>query len=96
MSCDACGEAATGPPATVTTDAAGGVRHRTVCQGCAAGAAARPRQPVRMCVRCERITSAPVLVAEVHQGTGPGFNVYACPDCAPRLPELPDALDLLG
>ncbi|MFZ3569586.1 hypothetical protein ACOKM5_21495 [Streptomyces sp. BH097] len=28
------------------------------------------------------MTHEPVLVAEVHQGTGPGFNVYACPPCA--------------
>ncbi|WP_425831953.1 hypothetical protein [Streptomyces fractus] len=39
-------------------------------------------RPVRMCVWCEVITNEPVLVAEVHQGTGPGFNVYACPECA--------------
>ncbi|GAA2488105.1 immunity 49 family protein [Streptomyces gobitricini] len=31
----------------------------------------------------------------VHSGSGPGFNVYACTDCAPQLPDLPDALDLL-
>ncbi|MFD7295954.1 hypothetical protein ACFV9W_21950 [Streptomyces sp. NPDC059897] len=39
-------------------------------------------RPVRMCVWCEVMTREPVLVAEVHQGTGPGFNVYACPQCA--------------
>ncbi len=53
------------------------------------------RKPVRMCVRCDRITEAPVLVSEVHAGSGPGFNVYACHDCAPRIPRPPDALDLL-
>ncbi|MFZ3595592.1 hypothetical protein [Streptomyces sp. BH104] len=42
----------------------------------------RDHRPVRMCVWCEVITHEPVLVAEVHQGTGPGFNVYACPACA--------------
>ncbi|MHC5262439.1 hypothetical protein ACYSUO_31525 [Streptomyces sp. UC4497] len=41
-----------------------------------------PHRPVRMCVWCEVMTHEPVLVAEVHQGTGPGFNVYACPQCA--------------
>lgn len=41
-----------------------------------------PLRPVRMCVWCEVMTHEPVLVAEVHQGTGPGFNVYACPPCA--------------
>lgn len=46
-------------------------------------------RPVRMCVWCEVITDEPVLVAEVHQGTGPGFNVYACPACAPPVPPRP-------
>ncbi|MER7106266.1 hypothetical protein [Streptomyces sp. NPDC000229] len=54
------------------------------------------RRPVRMCVRCDRLTEAPVLVAEVHAGSGPGFNVYACPECAPHVPKPPDALDLLA
>ena len=53
------------------------------------------RQPVRMCVRCDRITSTPVLVSEVHSASGPGFNVYACAECAPSFPRPPDALDLL-
>ncbi|MDH2391252.1 hypothetical protein QCN29_21195 [Streptomyces sp. HNM0663] len=53
------------------------------------------RRPVRMCVRCNALTSRPVVVSEVHAGSGPGFNVYACPECAPHLPVLPDALDLL-
>ncbi|MDX3642360.1 hypothetical protein [Streptomyces sp. MB09-02B] len=53
------------------------------------------RRPVRMCVRCDAITDRPVVVSEVHQATGPGFNVYACPDCAPRFPPVPDVLSLL-
>ncbi|WP_216591821.1 hypothetical protein [Streptomyces brasiliscabiei] len=52
------------------------------------------RAPVRMCVRCSEITDAPVVVSEVHQGTGPGFTVYACRDCAPRFPRVPDVLSL--
>lgn len=44
----------------------------------------------RMCVRCERITDHPVLIQEVHGASGPGWNVYACPDCAPHYPPLPD------
>ncbi|MBZ3906599.1 hypothetical protein [Streptomyces griseiscabiei] len=40
------------------------------------------------------ITDAPVVVSEVHQGTGPGFTVYACRDCAPHFPRVPDALSL--
>jgi hypothetical protein len=36
-------------------------------------------------------------VLEVRAPTDPGFNVYACPECAPRtdLPPRPDALELL-
>ncbi|WP_279927110.1 hypothetical protein [Streptomyces chengmaiensis] len=48
-----------------------------------------------MCVRCNTLTSRPVVVSEVHAGSGPGFNVYACAECAPHFPVLPDALDLL-
>lgn len=39
--------------------------------------------PRRMCARCLKLTDAPVTVAEVHGDSGPGWNVYACPDCAP-------------
>ncbi|MFJ8073705.1 hypothetical protein ACIQ7Q_07125 [Streptomyces sp. NPDC096176] len=56
----------------------------------------RRRGPVRMCVRCDRITTEPVLVSEVHSASGPGFNVYACIGCAPLFPRPPDALDLLA
>ncbi|CAM5233138.1 hypothetical protein SNARM312S_04469 [Streptomyces narbonensis] len=53
------------------------------------------RRPVRMCVRCEGLTTDPVIVSEVHAGSGPGFNVYACTECAPHIPKPPDVLDLL-
>ncbi len=55
----------------------------------------RTHHPIRMCARCERTTSAPVLVHEVHAATGPGFNVYACRDCADHYPPLTDVLELL-
>ena len=55
---------------------------------------AAARQPARMCVRCCVITTDPVVVSEVHQNSGPGFNVYACPECAPHYPPVPDVLDL--
>ncbi|MFH8487897.1 hypothetical protein [Streptomyces longisporoflavus] len=54
-----------------------------------------PRPPVRMCARCERTTDAPVLVHEVHAATGPGFNVYACGECAASYPPAVDVLELL-
>lgn len=47
-----------------------------------------------MCVRCHRVTDAPVTVAEVHRSSGPGWNVYACPECAPHFPPVPDVADL--
>ncbi|MEV5608068.1 hypothetical protein [Streptomyces sp. NPDC052225] len=53
------------------------------------------RRAVRMCVRCQRTTDEPVLVHEVHAATGPGFNVYACPECAPTFPPMTDVLEQL-
>ncbi|MET9675011.1 hypothetical protein ABZY68_18225 [Streptomyces sp. NPDC006482] len=47
-----------------------------------------------MCVRCHGLADPPVLVGEVHQASGPGFNAYACADCAPGFPPVPDVLDL--
>ncbi|MFG3495836.1 hypothetical protein [Streptomyces sp. NPDC047928] len=47
------------------------------------------RPPVRMCVRCGRVTAKPVVVSQVHVGSGPGFTVYACVACAPGFPEPP-------
>lgn len=53
------------------------------------------RPALRMCARCQRTTEQPVLVHEVHAPTGPGFNVYACPECAVRYPPQTDVLDLI-
>ncbi|GGL07010.1 hypothetical protein [Streptomyces flaveus] len=53
------------------------------------------RPAVRMCARCHRTTDDPVLVHEVHAATGPGFNVYACQDCADHYPPLTDVYELL-
>ncbi len=49
-----------------------------------------------MCVRCSRITDEPVVVSEVHSASGPGFTVYACSECAPLYPPVPDVFNLLG
>ncbi|MER5182630.1 hypothetical protein ABT009_30485 [Streptomyces sp. NPDC002896] len=93
--CEAC-ESTAGPLATVTTEASGSVEHWQLCQQCARGGGAPvARRPLRMCVRCDALTDTPVLVSEVHQGSGPGFNVYACPDCAPHYPPLLDVFSLL-
>jgi len=53
------------------------------------------RPAVRMCARCQATTDEPVLVHEVHAATGPGFNVYACPDCATHYPPRRAPLELL-
>ncbi|WP_143674045.1 hypothetical protein [Streptomyces caniscabiei] len=50
------------------------------------------RLPVRMCARCEGVTEKPVLVHEHHGATGPGFNVYACAECAVHYPPRTDVL----
>lgn len=55
-------------------------RHRLLCQPCA---------------RCNELTDEPVVVSEVHQNSGPGFTVYACPTCAPHVPPPPDVFRLL-
>jgi hypothetical protein len=52
------------------------------------------RPAMRMCARCHCTTSHPVLVHEVHAATGPGFNVYACPECADHYPAMTDPLEL--
>ncbi|WP_329546076.1 hypothetical protein OG548_18450 [Streptomyces sp. NBC_01356] len=53
------------------------------------------RRPVRMCTRCQRTTEDPVLIHEVPAATGPGFNVYACPECAAYYPPLMNVPELL-
>ncbi len=53
------------------------------------------RKSVRMCARCGCVTEQPVLVHEVHAATGPGFNVYACQECAPAYPPPTDLLEVL-
>ncbi|MEV0639641.1 hypothetical protein AB0I77_32845 [Streptomyces sp. NPDC050619] len=53
------------------------------------------RPALRMCARCQRTTEEPVLIHEVHAASGPGFNVYACAECAIHYPPSPDALELL-
>jgi hypothetical protein len=54
----------------------------------------RTHHPIRMCARCERTTDTPVLVHEVRAATGPGFNVYACRECADHYPPLTETLEL--
>ncbi|MEU9313102.1 hypothetical protein [Streptomyces sp. NPDC048256] len=54
-----------------------------------------PRPAVRMCVRCQVTTEAPMVVGVVHQNSGPGFTVYACQACAAHYLPQPDVLALL-
>jgi len=53
------------------------------------------RPALRMCARCKRTTDEPVLVREVHVDSGPGFNVYACSECAAYYPPMADVLEVL-
>ncbi|MFC8568861.1 hypothetical protein ACFUIW_24215 [Streptomyces sp. NPDC057245] len=53
------------------------------------------RPTVRMYARCQRTTDEPVVVHEVHAATGPGFNVYACPECTPHYPPTTGRLHIL-
>ncbi|UGY93141.1 hypothetical protein [Streptomyces gobiensis] len=46
----------------------------------------------RPCARCQQLTDRPVRVREIHSATGPGYNLWACPGCAPHYPPGPDAL----
>jgi hypothetical protein len=52
------------------------------------------RPAMRMCARCQAATYEPVLVHEVHAATGPGFNVYARPECAAYYPPPRDPFEL--
>ncbi|WFB09839.1 hypothetical protein LRS74_24420 [Streptomyces sp. LX-29] len=47
---------------------------------------------VKCCYRCDRLTSDPVFVADVHVASGADRAVYACRSCAERLSERPDVL----
>ncbi|MGW0827884.1 hypothetical protein [Streptomyces sp. NPDC002845] len=100
--CEDCGTTTGRLEGNTTVEADGTVRDGHLCGPCATVAVPGPapepepaRRPVRMCVRCCTITDRPVVVSEVHVNTGPGFNVYACPDCAPLFPPVPDVLTLL-
>ena len=60
-----------------------------------AGARLRPLARRRRdgCVRAW--IAYPVVVAVVHQNSGPGFVVYACQACAAHYPPQPDVLTVL-
>ncbi|MFH9478048.1 hypothetical protein ACH4L7_30040 [Streptomyces anulatus] len=48
-----------------------------------------------MCVACEVITDQPVLIRSIEQGSGPGWSLYACADCAPTYLTTAEAFQLL-
>jgi hypothetical protein len=48
-----------------------------------------------MCVTCHTITDTPLLIRSIEQGSGPGWNLYACPDCAPQHLSQDEAMQLL-
>lgn len=51
--------------------------------------------PVRMCVGCQTISNTPILIRSIEQGSGPGWSLYACPDCAPGYLSSAEAMQLL-
>lgn len=53
------------------------------------------RPPVRMCAACQTITTTPVLIRSIEQASGPGWSLYACPDCAPTHLTPTEAMQLL-
>lgn len=50
---------------------------------------------VRMCVTCQTITEQPILIRSIEQNSGPGWSLYACPDCAPGYLSTEEAMQLL-
>lgn len=53
------------------------------------------REPVRMCERWFVTTKNLVKVREIHSGSGPGWSVYVCTECAPRYPVQRDPIAML-
>ncbi|MFF7655997.1 hypothetical protein ACFZCY_40280 [Streptomyces sp. NPDC007983] len=49
---------------------------------------------IQVCARCDKPTSAPVVVAIGHGASGGGGTVYACPGkCADSFPRQRDPFD---
>ncbi|MBB5934604.1 hypothetical protein [Streptomyces zagrosensis] len=48
------------------------------------------------CLRCKRLTYAPIEVRYTERASGPGVALYACPDCAPRYVPSPSPDDEIG
>lgn len=46
-----------------------------------------------VCCRCGRPTEAPVTVGYIPSASGPGFSLYACPDCALKIDPGPSPED---
>lgn len=49
-----------------------------------------------VCCRCRRATEAAVPVRDIPRPSGPGFTLYACPDCAHLIPPGPVTNDELS
>lgn len=49
---------------------------------------------VAMCVKCHKVTKAPVPVRDIHSTSGPGTTLYACPEHAEELAPGPLAGEL--
>ncbi|MFF7689693.1 hypothetical protein ACFZB6_26550 [Streptomyces syringium] len=51
--------------------------------------------PLVKCCECDIATTAPVEVRYIERQSGPGFPLYACPRCAPRLVPGPHHNDVI-
>jgi hypothetical protein len=97
--CDDCG-ATTGLIGNTTMGTDGAFRDGYLCEKCTGRADLNPavkvvRPPIRMCVHCNDTTDQPIFVRWVDSGSGPGWNLYACPPCAGLILSEEDAWGLL-
>ncbi|MEU2179291.1 hypothetical protein [Streptomyces thermolilacinus] len=59
------------------------------------GLTSEPAVTVALCIKCHKLTNAPVAVRWIQSTSGPGTTLYACPDHAPGLTPgpMPGELD---
>ncbi|MGY0061600.1 hypothetical protein ACWY4P_34540 [Streptomyces sp. LZ34] len=50
----------------------------------------------QICARCDKPTTTPVIVGQVHSASGGGRTIYACPKHAARFPAQRDPLTELA
>jgi hypothetical protein len=53
----------------------------------------KPSYNRHVCCRCQRESEAAVPVRDIERVSGPGFTLYACPDCVHLVPPGPLMID---